>query len=290
MATEQQVKAGGIARSAREKAAEWAKPGVKMLDLAEKIEQYIIEQGGKPAFPVNLSVNNSAAHYTPTADDATLVNERDVLKIDLGVHVEGFIVDTAFTIDFSGEQGKLVEAAEEALQTALATMKAGVNAKEVGAAIQTVITARGFKPVENLCGHLLEPWVLHAGSEIPNLPVHGQELQEGEVYAVEPFATTGQGRVREDGSFCEIYSVVFPKNVRMPASRKVLEIVAEEYRALPFAKRWLQEIPMLQLAVGDLQKQDVLHAYPLLRDVEGSLVAQAETTVEVESDGVKVLC
>ncbi len=284
------VKAGEICRQAKEKALGIAKPGVKLLDLAEGIEAHINELGGKPAFPVNLSANNRAAHYTPAADDASVVGEKDLLKIDFGVHIDGCLVDNSVTVDFSGENGKLVDAAEEALENALGVMKAGLNTADVGREIEETVRKHGFKPIENLCGHSIMPWQLHAGVEVPNVGNHGGvPLEEGMVYAVEPFVSTGVGRVKDDPTFCEIYSIADPKPVRLPASRKVLELVVEEYQTLPFAKRWLQEVPMLQMAISDLQRQGVLHGYNILQEAPGTLVSQAETSVIVEEDGVKVL-
>jgi len=287
------VRVGEIARKAREHAKTVAKPGVSFLEVAEKLEQFIRSEGkadsAKPAFPVNLGAGNNAAHYTPTADDSTVVGEKDLLKIDLGVRMDGICSDTAITIDFSGENGKLVEAAQQALQNALSVMKAGVNVKDVGAEIERTITSKGFKPIENLCGHSIEPFLLHAGLEIPNVERGGYELQEGDVFAVEPFASTGDGRVREAGEVCEIFSLSEVRPVRMPASRRLLEMIADEYKTLPFAKRWLAEIPGAQLAINDLSKHGMLHAYPLLREKPGALVSQDETVVIIEKDSVKVL-
>jgi methionyl aminopeptidase len=283
-------KAGEICKKAKEKMLTVAKPGVKLIDLAEGIEAHILELGGKPAFPVNLSANNRAAHYTPAADDATVISEKDLLKIDFGVHLDGCIVDNSVTVDFSGENGKLVEAAKEALANALGMMKAGVNTADVGKVIEETVKKRGFKPIENLCGHSIMPWQLHAGVEVPNVGNHGGvPLEEGMVYAVEPFVSTGEGRVKDDPDFCEIYSLSEPKSVRLPASRKVLDLVIEEYQTLPFARRWLQEVPMLSMALSDLQRQGVLHGYNLLREAPGTLISQAETSVIIEEDGVKVL-
>lgn len=288
-------KAGAIARKTKEHSREFVKPGMTLLEVAEKLEQYIRHEGkeagveAKPAFPINLSVGSNAAHYTPAADDAAVVGEKDLLKVDIGVRIDGVCSDTAVTLDFSGENGKLVEAAEQALANALSVMKAGVNTREIGREIEKTIKQFGFRPIENLCGHSIEPFVLHAGVEIPNVPVGGYTLEEGDVFAVEPFATNGGGRVREDASVCEIYSLAEPKPVRLQASRRVMEMVAEEYKTLPFAKRWLAEIPGLQIAVNDLSRQGVIHGYPLLHEKPGALVSQAETDVIVEEDGVKVI-
>lgn len=283
------VQAGVIARGALDYAQAEAKPGVSLLELAEKIEAHINDKGGRPAFPVNLGINNVAAHYTPSAEDAAVLPEKCVLKVDLGVHIEGIIVDCARSIDFTGEQGKLVEASRTALENALSVMKAGANSRDVGAEIEKTIKSFGFKPIENLCGHSLEQWTLHAGDEIPNVAMGGSILEEGQIFAVEPFASTGSGHVKEATEPAEIYSLIGAKNVRMQASRRVLELVAEEYRTLPFAKRWMQEIPLMQFAINDLEKQGLVHGYPVLRDEANSLVSQAETTVIVETDSVKVL-
>ncbi len=289
------VKAGEIARKAKEHAKQLVKPGMALLEIAEKLEHFIRDQGkeagveAKPAFPINLSANNNAAHYTPAADEQATVGEKDLLKVDIGVRIGGVCSDTAVTLDFSGENSKLVEAAQQALENALAVMKAGVSTRKVGAEIEATIKKFGFNPIENLCGHSIEPFVLHAGIEIPNVEAGNYVLQEGDVFAVEPFATTGEGRVREASEVCEIYSLAEPKPVRLSSSRKLMELVAEEYHTLPFAKRWLQEFAGLQLAVNDLHRQGVLHGYPLLRERPGAMVAQAETDVIVEKDGVKII-
>jgi len=284
--------AARVAAGVRTVAEECVKPGAKLFDIATAIEAEVAKEGGKNAFPVNISINGTAAHYTPCMGDESVVGEKDVVKIDFGVHVEGCIIDQAFTVDFGGEHGKLVEAADAALADGLAVMKAGVSVKEVGAAIQNAITSRGFKPIENLGGHSLEPYILHAGEEIPNTARGSYVLQEGDAFAIEPFATTGAGRV-DEGTYCEIHSLVNPKPVRLPQSRRVLEHILEEYRTLPFAKRWLAEMlstSSIELVVNDLVRQGILHSYGVLKEVNNGFVAQSEVTVIVEKGGVKNLC
>jgi methionyl aminopeptidase len=282
------VKAGKIAEKARSFARSLAKPGVKLLEISQKIESFITENGGKPAFPVNLSANERAAHYTPSISDETVVGEKDVLKVDLGVQVEGFVIDTALTIDFSQENGKLLEASQSALESALSVMKAGVNFRVVGGVIEEEIKKRGFKVIENLNGHLIDRFILHAGVDLPNTPVSGGVLSEGDVFAVEPFATTGRGRVTEQ-NYCQIYSV-FGGKVRGDTAREILNFAFNDFQTLPFAKRWLVfPYSDLQIDMGlrEIVKTGSGTSYPLLSD--NGLVSQAETTVFVEKDGVKVL-
>ncbi len=287
--TSLQSRAGSIAKQSRAYAAALVKPGVPLLEIAEKTEAFIVEKGGRPAFPVNLSSNSLAAHSTPSAQDASVVGESDVVKVDVGVHIDGWIADTAVTVDVGGNAGKLLESAQKALEAALSVAKAGVSVNAIGAEIEHAIASAGFKPIENLCGHSLEQWVLHAGTEIPNIDTGSYVLREGDVFAIEPFASTGSGIVRESSTEAEIYSLANPKPVRLDASRKFLAIAMEDYRLLPFAKRWLQEFPSLNLAINDLRRQGVLHAYPILHDTSDSIVAQAEATIVVEKDSVRVL-
>jgi len=282
------AEAGRIAKELLALARKKAKVGGSLLALANEIETETIKLGGKPAFPVNLSLNEEAAHRTPTIGDKLAITEKDVLKVDVGVHVDGFIADCAITLDFSGQNGKLIEASERALQNALAVMRAGTPVKKIGEEIKRTIEGYGFKPVKNLCGHSLAEYGLHAGEEIPNVPRGEYVLEEGDVFAVEPFATPGRGEIVE-GSVCEIFSLEEEKPVRLPNSRKLLEKISE-YEFLPFPKRWLEKAlpqPSLDLALADLKRQGMLRSYPVLLDAGRGLVSQAETTVVVEKDSVR---
>jgi len=287
------LKAGEIASQVKAFAAAETKAGVKLLDLAEKIEAKIRELGAEPAFPVNLSRNTEAAHFTPSVNDVSFVGEKDLLKVDFGCHVKGCIADTAFTVDFSGEHADLVEASNAALEAALSKIRAGVSVSEVGKAIAFEIRGRGYEPISNLCGHSLAPYVLHAGEEIPNIESGSYVLREGDVFAVEPFATTGKGRVA-DSDFLQIYSVIGEKKVRLPSSRAIAEHAARKYKLLPFAVRWLSNdfdvsSTSFKLALADLVRQQVIHPYYGLHESAGGMVSQSETTVIVEENGCKPL-
>lgn len=287
------LRAGKIAHSALQLGKRLAKPGEKLLVIAESIESYIREQGAKPAFPVNLSANESAAHYTPETDDASVVGEKDILKIDVGVHVNGYIADTALTVDFSGENGKLIEAAEKALEAAIAAAKPGAKLSDLGAAVEATIKSHGFHPIENLSGHLLGQYELHAGLEIPNISVKdGRTLEEGQAIAIEPFATNGQGRVGETQKV-EIFSLLEIKPMRMREARRLLSFVESNYKFLPFAERWLaKEFPskfLLSSALRELILSGAFEQYPVLKEIKGGLVSQAEHTVIVEHDSARVI-
>ena len=283
------LEAARVHVAAQEVARSIVREGERVFEAGRTIEKEITDNGGKCAFPVNLSFDFEAAHDTPSANDERVFG-REVVKVDIGVHVEGCIIDSGFTIDLSGENGALVEASQQALADALSVMKAGARARDVGAVIQKTIESRGFEPVENLSGHLLEPFNLHAGIEVPNVAKGGDHVfEEGEVFAVEPFASTGAGYVVDSPNPAEIFSIVELKNVRMQSSREFLRKVFESHNILPFAKRWFALEKMLEFNLRDLVKQGVLHAYPVLVDEKKGLVSQAESTVVIEKDSVKVL-
>ncbi len=281
--------AGKIAAGVREWSKKLIEPGAKALEVAEAVEQRIKDKGAGIAFPCNVSLNDAAAHYTPSAKDELVFGQEDLVTIDLGAHVDGYIADTAYTIDLSGERGELVRASEEGLEAAISAVRAGVSVSEIGEAVESAIRARGFKPIENLTGHELKQYELHAGMAIPNVRVpFDKELEEGQVFAIEPFATDGSGRVVE-GNRTEIYSFIQMKPIRLSEGKKVLKL-AEGRRGLPFPKRWFSQLNRfkLKMALRELTKRDALHGYPVLHEAEGGLVSQAEHTVIVESGGCEV--
>jgi len=285
-------KAGAIAGAALREGLAAAKPGVRLLELAQKIERMIAEQGGKPAFPVNLSINEAAAHQTPSVSDETVIGEKDILKVDVGVQVNGFVGDTAATIDFSGERADLVEASEKALDDAICCVKAGAKTGDIGKAIGSAIAARGFRPIENLTGHSLGQYDLHAGIEIPNVETrYSFTLREGDVMAIEPFATDGMGRVVE-GTSTEIFSLTDVKPVRLREARRMLALIEGSYKTLPFAERWLYPAFKSRLLVDsslrELVRSDCLRPYPILKEARKGMVSQAEATVIVETDSCRV--
>jgi methionyl aminopeptidase len=274
--------AGVLAAKILRRSAQGIRVGGSYLDLVESIEVQVEEEGAALAFPLNLSLNEDAAHDTASPDDARVFTKGDVAKLDLGVQVEGYIADTATTIDL-GNNSLLLEASEQALEAAIKAVRPGTTAGELGAAIQKEIECRGYRPISNLTGHGLDRYILHCPPTIPNIGVNGGVvLEEGMVFAIEPFATTGSGHVGEK-TRKEIYSQVSQKPVRIPAARAILDTVKDRH-GLPFARRWLNE-KKLDLALSSLVRSQVLHVYPVLSDIPGSLVSQHEHTVIVTGEG-----
>jgi len=278
-------KAGKILAEIREEVLEKVKEGVLLLEVAEFVERSIKERGGEPAFPCNISLNEEAAHATPSIDDETVFGN-DLAKIDIGVHIDGYIGDSAVTVDLSGEHEELVRASEEALNEAIKIIRDGVSTVEIGEVIENVIRGRGYRPVVNLSGHGLARYNSHALPTIPNVRYeHGVILKENDIVAIEPFVTDGAGKVVEGGTV-EIYGLIKAKPVRVSEAKKLLEEI-EKYQGLPFAKRWLPRA-RLDLALRTLKTVGALREYPVLREEEKGLISQAEHTVIVTKDGCEV--
>ncbi|MFH0752107.1 MAG: type II methionyl aminopeptidase [archaeon] len=271
------LKAGKIAREVLEFVKLGAKPGVKLLDLANKADGKIFALDGRPAFPINLSLNHIAAHYTPGIDDETVFTDNDILKIDVGVHVDGFIADTACTVGFDKE---LIKASEEALKAAIKVCRPGVKVSEIGREVEEVITSyEGYTPIRNLNGHSLAQYELHSGITIPNFDDSSQTvLNDGDVIAIEPFATTGVGRVKT-GKPSGIFRLECIRPIRSMEARKLMKFIESKYRSLPFARRWIASMPANLLNLNILEREEVLHQYPELPEESKGLVSQAEHTV-----------
>ena len=298
------IEAGKIASQIREYAKTIIKKDIPLLEIAEKIESKIIEIGkqnkpnAKPAFPCNLSINDIAAHYTPSFDDKTLAH--GLLKVDFGVHIDGYVADTSFSIDLeenrekSETNKKLIQAAQIALDGALKEVKQkgiNVSANLIGKQIYETIKKFDPKmtPIINLSGHSIEQYELHSGITIPNIDDNRKVQLTAGVYAIEPFTTYGNGKIY-DGKKSGIYQLQNKKNTRSPIARKVLNFIQENYKTLPFCSRWLvKELGTSSLlGLQQLEQQGLVHQYEQLVESSHSNVAQAEHTILITKDKVIV--
>ena len=281
---DQWIKAGKIGAEVLNYAKSIAKPGIQLLELAEKIEKKTAELGAKPAFPVNLSLNHIAAHYTPLPNDPTVYKEEDILKIDIGCHLDGHISDTALTV---GNNTELIKASQDALKAAMKLATPGTELREIGKAIQEAIKSHGFSPIRNLSGHQIEKYDLHAGMIIPNFDNgDDNELEEGQIIAIEPFATTGQGKVTE-GKPSTIYRLLQSRPIRDPTTKKILQHIEKEFSTLPFCKRdIIKKYPTANFSLNILERQEIIKNYAQLIEETKGLVSQAEHTVLVKDKPV----
>ena len=279
---EKYLAAGKLAATILKESAQEIRVGGSYLELVESVEARVKNEGAALAFPLNVSLNEDAAHDTASTGDERVFAKGDVVKLDLGVQIEGYIADTATTVDL-GKNALLLEASREALDAAIRAVRPGVTAGDLGAIVENEITRRGYRPIANLTGHGLDQYVLHKDPTIPNVAIHGGTvLEEGMAFAIEPFATTGSGRVGEK-TRVEIYSQIAEKPVRIPAARAVLEQIGDR-RGLPFSRRWLNDRKK-DLALLGLSRSRIVYGYPVLSDIPGSLVSQHEHTLIVTADG-----
>ncbi|MEX0932795.1 MAG: type II methionyl aminopeptidase [Candidatus Pacearchaeota archaeon] len=291
MDREKVIRAGKIASEVREYARGFIIKGMPLIEIANKIEEKMASYGEevKPSFPTCLSVNHLAAHGTPSYDDERIAE--GLLKVDMGVHLDGWISDTAFSIDLenSEENKKIIQASEKALECAISTIKKGVEVGNIGKAVQGAIESLGFNPIVNLCGHQIKHYELHSDISIPNFDnKNSTEIPEG-LFAIEPFATPGLGKVK-DGQDSGIYILIDGKTPRSDLAREVLAFIAEEYQTLPFCSRWIVKKfgSKALLALRQLVENGNLHSYPELMEASGENVAQTEHTILVERDKITV--
>ncbi len=287
-------RAGNIAREVREEIKKKVKEGMPIIDICEMVESRIREKGGKPAFPCNVSVNEIAAHYTAQPNDKQRIPDRSLVKVDIGVHVDGYIADTATSICFDPEYADMVNTAEEALEKAVEILKSGLSITRFGSAIQKVIKSRGYKPVSNLTGHLIRRYIIHAGKSLPNVfNLSTSRLKEGEIYGVEPFVTVSNatGRV-ENLKEKQIFRFQKNKSLRNPYAKQILSYIKKKFLTLPFTERWLIEFSSstnYKSAFAELLSSKAVIGYPIFIETSRKTVAQAEYTVLIEKDGCVVL-
>ena len=284
---------GRVSYEALQYAKGLVKAGAMVYDVCEKAEEFIRGKGMAPAFPVNISINEQAAHYTALINDKLRFTDKDLVKVDLGARSDDVLGDCAVCVDLSGKHAQLVEAAEEALQAALSKVKAGAELNSIGREVEQLAKKKGFQPIRNLGGHAIEREELHASIFIPNFD-NGDttKLEEGQVIVVETFLTTGDGFVT-DSDTVQIFQKTGDASARSPETRKMAESIDKNYSTYPFAIRWLsKEFSSefgIRKALNELNSFGVIEPFPTLVERSRGMVAQAEKEVVVEKDSCAVV-
>ena len=285
---------GKILRESREEIRKFVREDMPIIQVCEKAESLIREKGGKPAFPCNVSINEVAAHYTSPPNDEKRIPENAVVKVDMGVHVDGYVTDTACTVCFNPEHRNMQMAAEHALAAAIESIHGDMATSQIGVIIEKNIKNLGFKPISNLTGHSVGRYLIHAGTSIPNVTqISFGKVKTGRVYAIEPFVTVPDavGRV-ENSPEVTIFRLVKAKSVKNAYAKKLLKYMDENFRTLPFAERWLKGvIPENQYreAFKELFKRKAVMGYPVFVEVSKKPVTQAEHTVLLTESSCEVL-
>lgn len=282
------LKAGKLTAEVIEYGKNLIKVGSHPFDVINKIENKISELKAKPAFPPQISINEFAAHCIP--DKEIKFKENDLVKLDIGVCVDGAIGDSAVSIDL-GNNKDLIKASEAALNESIKIIRIGTKLSEIGSIIEKTIIGFGFKPIKNLSGHEIKEYQEHAGLTIPNFDNNDKtKLTKGQIIAIEPFATSGSGYI-QDGKESGIYKLLDIKQVRNQMTRDILKFIVENYKTLPFSKHWLIKKfgPFkTSFALKVLERENVLHHYKQLVERNKEKVSQAEHTLLID-DEVKIL-
>ncbi|MGC8619830.1 MAG: type II methionyl aminopeptidase [Thermoplasmata archaeon] len=278
---ENYLKAGKIAAEAIKFGIGIISEGKKAEDVADEIENFIIKNNAALAFPVNLSVNDEAAHYSPGYKDDRIFRKNDIIKLDLGAHIDGYIADTAITFQVGNNDSSLINASRDALNNVIKEIRPGISIGEIGKIIENSIYQFGYKPIYNLTGHQLKQYILHAGISIPNYDDgNSTRIDAGMAFAIEPFATDGAGFVKE-GKFGNIMQIIRED----PDNR----VVYEKYRTLPFCTRWIyKDFSNSEKLINSLMTNKNVYKFPILKEKKRGMVTQFEHTFVVTSDKVYV--
>jgi methionyl aminopeptidase len=286
-------RAGRIAAEVRGQMNRSVSEDMLVIDICEKAEGLIRKKGGKPAFPCNVSIDEVAAHYTSPPGDKKRVPSRSVVKVDIGVHVDGYIADTATTVCFNPEYEDLVTTAEEALRAGIKAIHAGLFTSSFGSIVQKSIESRGLRPVSNLTGHQVGRFMVHTGRSLPNVShLSASRVNADDVFAIEPFVTlkNAAGKVG-DNPETTIFRFVKQKSLKDEYAKKLCDYIVKNFHTLPFTERWIQDaLPVghYRAAFSELLSSRSVMAYPVYVEVSGKPVAQAEHTVLVKKDGCEV--
>jgi methionyl aminopeptidase len=284
-------RAGAVARRARELGISMIRPGVSYHSVAEAVEKFILDNGARLAFPANIAVDDVAAHYTPLPNDGLVFQSGQVVKLDVGTHIDGCIADTAASVEVGTNRwSQLIEASKAALDAALDVIGPGIELRKVGGAVERTITARGYRPISNLCGHSVGSYDLHAGHSIPNVEDDNCDtLAAGEVVAVEPFATNGAGHVAGKKN-SNIYRLLRAPGEGDVESYPILAGIYAEFRQLPFSERWCAaRNPKASAQLAKLVRRGLVAYYPMLYEARGGIVSQREHTIIITEDGNEVI-
>ncbi len=283
---EKVMKAGEINAKAREYGKSLIVPGAKLAEVNDKIVEFIESQGGQLAFPIVISCDSIAAHDSAKINE-DLVFSNQVVKLDMGVHIDGWISDTAVTIDLSGKHQDLVDASRDALNNVIEIIKPGITLGEIGRMVEKTITDKGFKPIKNLSGHQIGHYIVHTGLSIPNFDTgDNTELVPGMQFAIEPFATSGIGIVEEKGE-SEIFSMIDYKPVRLAMVREVQDYLYKNVLLMPFSPRMLIKRfgeSKVRIALKTLKDNGTLRSYPPLVEKANGFVSQAEHTFYIDEN------
>ncbi len=286
------IKAGKMAAEVLARGIKYIEEEAFILEICEKVEDDIRKLGGEPAFPCNVSQNEEAAHYTASPNDRKVVKKGSIVKLDIGVHIDGYIADTAMTVGFSSTWDRMIDAAKWTLEHALKAIEPGMGFSTFGKVVEEKASSLGFKTIENLAGHKLGKYTVHAGESVPNRSRPSVGIfKVGEAYAIEPFLVDRRAKAYViNKGHSNIYRLSNPKRAKDKGLRNLVMDIWNSYKGLPFASRWVYakfgESGLSKLK--RLEELGVVHGYPILVEASGAPVVQFEHTVLVDRESILI--
>lgn len=313
------------AAEAHRQTRQWAqkniKPGQTLTEIANGIEDSVralvghqgLEEGDAKVagmgFPTGLNLNHIAAHYSPNAGNKMVLQQDDVMKVDIGVHVNGRIVDSAFTMAFNPQYDNLLTAVKEATNAGVKEAGIDVRVGDLGGIIQEVMesyeveiggTSYPVKAIRNLNGHSINHYSIHGSKSVPIVKSNDTtKMEEGDVFAIETFGSTGNGYVRDEGevSHYALRGDASKVDLRLSSAKSLLNVIKKNFGTLPFCRRYLDRLGQEKYLLGvcgskvssfgarmltlisqlnSLVANGIVEAYPPLVDKKGSYTAQFE--------------
>lgn len=297
---------------------EYVKPGLKLLDICERVENNVVEVFGRNdmsagiAFPTGMSVNNVIAHQTCDSGDPRVLGVDDLLKLDFGTHVNGYIIDSAFSVAFNEEYQPLLDAAQDAVWTAIKMSGVDASIYDISKGIKEVIesyevTIKGktypLKPIRDLGGHSIGRYRVHSDQIILCAPYESEEykgsrMREGQ-YAIECFPSSGSGKMFKSRSkvtdhYMASGEVLDNYRGKLKTIQGVYNWIKKNRGTLAFTPRWLEKdgVKGYKIGLNEFSRRvnpPIITEYPPLEDIPGSYVSQYEHTIYVHENGTEVL-
>ena len=262
-------------RQVRQWAQKNIKPGQTLTEIANGIEDSVRRLVGHDGlsegdaivagmgFPTGLNLDNIAAHFSPNAGNKTVLQQNNVMKVDIGVHVNGRIVDSAFTMAFDPMYDNLLAAVKDAMNTGVREAGIDVRLGDLGGLIQEAMesyeceingTSYPVKPIRNITGHTILPYSIHGTKAVPSIKTNDStKMEEGDIFAIEPFGSTGTGRVYDQGEISH-YALCTPgartSDLRLSSAKSLLKTIKKNFSTLPFCRRYLDRLGQEKYLLG----------------------------------------
>ncbi|KAL4422002.1 hypothetical protein ABPG77_005432 [Micractinium sp. CCAP 211/92] len=302
--------ASKIVNAALAAVIEACKAGAKVVDICEKGDSIMVEGVGKEfkgkeiekgiAVPTCISVNNCVGHFSPLNDCTLELKDGDLVKIDMGCHIDGYIAQAAHSLvvaadpaaPVTGRAADVIQCAQTCFDAAARLIRPGKKSGEVAAVLGKIAEAYGCNLVDGVMTYEMTRFVIDAQKAVlqkpqPDVKVEDCEFEEGEVYAIDIIVSTGEGKPKiQDEKETTVYkrAMEVQYQLKMKASRELLSEVGKKYPTMLFSLRGI-EAKQARFGLVECINHGLLNAYPVTYEKEGDLVAHIKGTVLLMPSG-----